>query len=119
AVAKDIRVEIEHDLVARPLRLIVNDARPRIGRQCRFRQLAPDFLPQIIAKLLNGLFVLFERPRIELRPEKLFAAGFGLAHQLLRVVDELVELLVLTDRRVKSLTQVGRWFAMWLEFRDA
>src|SRR3989442_1281982 len=50
---KNVRPDINHDVVAGPFRVIEDLARARVGRQARFWKPADDLLPEIILVLLG------------------------------------------------------------------
>ena len=66
AVGEDVRVEVERDLVALPLRRVVQLAGLRVHRLGRVGQLADDFFVEELSDRLDRLLVLLGRGDIDL-----------------------------------------------------
>src|SRR5581483_5031552 len=95
AVGEYVRVEVERDLVALPEGRVVQLPAARVHRLGRRRQLADDLLIELLAEGPGSRIVLLRRGGVELGPERLVADALGVAHEMLRVGDELVELAIL------------------------
>src|SRR5262249_1451227 len=99
-------VKVEHDLVALPLRLVVDLPRARVHRLGLLRQLADDFLPEVIAERVLRFLPRGGRREVGLC-EKLLPPVIAESPKSLRVSDELLELTHLPGGWVEVLPAIG------------
>src|SRR5262249_52374822 len=95
AVGEDVREDVEHDLVAGPVRLIVELPGAGVDRHRRVRELADDLAVEVVPIPLAGLLPLLRGGGVGLLPE-LLADPVRVPPELLRERDELVELPLAT-----------------------
>jgi hypothetical protein len=94
AVSNHVRENVEHDFVASVFRLVVNLSRAGISGGERQVEAADDFVVEVLAIGLGTFLVGVERGVVHVL-EGGAADVFRFTHQLLRVLEQLVELPLL------------------------
>src|SRR2546422_421663 len=99
---KNVRPDINHDVVAGPFRVIEDLARARVGRQARFWKPADDLLPEIILVLLGRDGPVVGGSGFDFAPEEFVANALGKLQQALGMVDQSLHLTLLTFGRIEA-----------------
>ena len=102
------RPHVQHHLVARPFRLIINLPRARIRRLIRRGQTPDHLAPQILLKRPPRRHPVIRRRRPHLVPKPLRAHLLRPPHQLLRERLQLAHLPQLPPRHIHTRAQLHR-----------